>query len=86
MIGAWATINGSGIAAYDTIKGVYDASSGSTSIAARGPSTIPDNASLGAEIDTDGTDGPIALAGEWTNRVLYVRQNTGIHAEGAVRH
>jgi autotransporter-associated beta strand protein len=85
MIGAWATINGSGIAAYDTVKGVYDASSGSTSIAARGPSTIPDNASLGAEIDTDGTDGPIALAGEWTNRVLYVRQNTATAAEIATR-
>ena len=86
MIGTWATVNGSGIAAYDAVMGVYDASTnGSTSIAARGPSILPDNASLGAEIDTDGTDGPITLAGEWTNRIFYVRQNTATAAAVATR-
>jgi len=85
IIGFWAKVNGAGIAAYDAVRGVYDASGDNASIAARGPSTIPDDAARGAEIDTDGTEGPIALAGERTNRVVYVRQNTATAAEIAMR-
>jgi autotransporter-associated beta strand protein len=85
IIGAWATITGPASPPTTAVKGIYVASDDNVSIAARGPSVISDDASLGAEIDTDGTDGPITLAGEWTNRVFYVRQNTATAAEIATR-
>ena len=85
LIGQWATVNGGGLAAYDPAKGVYDAEGDFASIAARGPSVIADNAAIGAEIDTDGTNGPITLEGAWTNSTLFVRQNTSTAAEIATR-
>jgi hypothetical protein len=68
------------------VNGLHLTSTSTASIAARGPdSVIPDNAALGAEIDSDGTDGAITLAGAWTNSILYVRQNTATPAVIATR-
>ena len=86
LVGSWITINGQGMVAYDAVNGLHLTSTSTASIAARGPdSVIPDNAALGAEIDSDGTDGAITLAGAWTNSILYVRQNTATPAVIATR-
>jgi autotransporter-associated beta strand protein len=81
LIGSWATINGGGLAAYDPVKGVYDAAAGAASIAARGPSEIPDDSSKGAEINDDGVSGAITLQGATTTSTQFVRQNNTNAAE-----
>ena len=86
LFGAWATINGSSLAAYDSVKGVYAADTALTGIAARGPdSVISDNAAAGALINVPGTSGPITLAGAWTNSTLLVQQSTATDAIVALR-
>ena len=86
LFGAWATINGTSLAAYDSVKGVYAADTALTGIAARGPfSVIPDNAASGALINSTGTSGPITLAGAWTNSTLLVQQSTATDAIVALR-
>lgn len=82
LIGSWITINGQGMVAYDAVNGLHVSSgAATTSIAARGPnSVIPDDAALGAEIDSDGTVGAITLAGAQANSIRYIRQNTATPA------
>lgn len=81
LIGSWATINGGGLAAYDSVRGVYDAAAGAASIAARGPSEIPDDSTKGAEINDDGVSGAITLQGATTTSTQFVRQNNTNAAE-----
>ena len=60
LIGTWATINGTGYACYDSVKGVTAISA---DIAARGPdSTIVSNATSVVRISTPGTAGNIELS------------------------
>ncbi len=83
LLGSWATINGSGVVAYSSARGVYALSGVVTAdIAARGPgSVITNNASVIARITSFGDSGPITLEGEWTNSILQLQQNV---ATGAV--
>ena len=79
LMGAWATVNGTSYAAYDTNLGVYAFTTGFSDIAAEGglpESVIPDNGSLLARINLAGVSGPITLQGEWTNSIGQVLQNT----------
>ena len=86
-LGAWATVNGTNAAAYSSTRGIYGTAITATDIAARGPSSvIPDDASTAVRINLDGTSGPITLAGDWTNRVLSVLQNTATDATVATRN
>jgi hypothetical protein len=63
LIGPWATVNGSALAAYDSALGVYAAGDASyTDISARDPSTIPASSLANIRINSDETSGPIALA------------------------
>jgi len=58
-IGPWATVNGTALAKYDPVRGVY---AEPLDIAAHGPdSVIPDNPVLDVRIATDGVSGPITL-------------------------
>ena len=86
-IGAWATVNGTNIAAYSSTLGVYAfGSSGSdvvTNLAARGEvpnSVVPDNANAFAQITEAGVSGPITLEGIWTNRIFMVQQSQSVAA------
>ena len=81
IIGTWATVNGSAPAAYSSTLGVYAGSE--VSIAARGPSVIPDEASTVARITSDGTSGPITLAGDPVSHIGVLLQETGTAAEVA---
>ena len=81
LMGTWATVNGTSYAAYDSVNGVYAATTTSSNIAARGPdSVIPDNASEVVHITTPGTSGPITLAGATENSVFVLQQDTGTGA------
>ncbi len=82
LIGPWATVNGSALAAYSSTLGVYPAAAAAyTDIAARGPSsTIPDSGSSSAiRINSDGVSGPIALAAA-TTTIGSLQQNTAVDA------
>ena len=86
-IGAWATVNGTNLAAYSSTLGVYAfGSSGSdivTNLAARGNvpnSVVPDNATALAQITEPGDFGPITLEGAWTNRIFMVQQSQAVAA------
>ena len=81
-IGPWATVNGTALAMYDATRGVYAAPDAAyTNIAARGPdSVIPDDPALNVRISTDGTNGPIALAGESGASVFTLTQLTATPA------
>jgi autotransporter-associated beta strand protein len=78
LIGLWATINTTNYAAYDTTLGVIVAGSGVsfTNILAKGPSIIPDDPTLNAWINEEGTEGGISLAAAVTNRIKSLVQNT----------
>jgi autotransporter-associated beta strand protein len=77
LIGLWATCNSTNFAAYDSSLGVVAAGdSAFTNLAAKGPATIPNNASLSAQIVSEGTDGPIALAGTTTSNLKALLQNS----------
>lgn len=88
LIGPWATVNGTSLAAYDSVKGVYAASTAPASdIAARGPdSVITNDATAIARINLPGDTGPITLAGDFTNSILQVLQNTTTNAVVALRN
>ena len=88
LIGPWATVNGTSLAAYDSVKGVYAASAAPVSdIAAKGPdSVIPNDATGIARINLPGDTGPITLAGDFTNSILQVLQNTPTNAVVALRN
>ena len=88
LIGPWATINGTSLAAYDSVKGVYAANTAPVSdIAARGPdSVITNDATAIARINLPGDTGPITLAGDFTNSILQVLQNTTTNAVVALRN
>jgi autotransporter-associated beta strand protein len=77
---AWATVNGQP-AAYSASLGVYALSSAPTptGLPARGPSPLPDAPALPAVIDSDGTEGPIALAAALT-RAASITQDTATPA------
>ncbi len=86
-IGAWATVNGTNLAAYSSTLGVYAfGASGSdvvTNLAARGNvpnSVVPDNANAFAQITEPGDSGPITLEGIWTNRIFMVQQSQPVAA------
>ncbi len=89
LIGPWATVNGSSLAAYSSVRGVYAAGdAGFTDFAARGPdpdSVLPDDAAVFARINLPGTSGPMTLAGVWSNSVRMIQQNTAIDATVATR-
>ena len=74
VIGLWATINGSALAAYNSTRGVYAMTS--ASISARGPSVLPDDASANVSITSAGTSGPITLAGDPISHVGMLQQAT----------
>jgi autotransporter-associated beta strand protein len=78
FIGFWATINTTNYAAYDSNLGVIVAGSGVTftNILAKGPSIIPDDPTLNAWINEEGTGGGITLAAAYTNRIKSLVQNT----------
>ena len=82
LIGAWATVNGTNLAAYSSTLGVYAAGavgSDFTDIAARGPSMITDAPASNVRINSDGTDGPIELDVPVT-RIKSLLQNTATAA------
>ena len=81
LIGAWATCNGSQLAAYDSVLGVIPASGGVyTDVAARGPgSVITNNASSNVRINSSGTSGSIALS-DSTTVISALLQNTATDA------
>ncbi len=86
LIGSWATVNGTGVAAYDSTKGVYALGVTYTDIKAEGPaSVIPDSAAAFARINLPGEFGPITLAGDWTNSINLVLQNTPTNSTVATR-
>ena len=79
MIGPWATINGTNLAFYSSVNGVYAGTVTETGVAARGndpAAVIPNNETVSAVINQAGVSGPITLEALWTNRVLEVRQET----------
>jgi len=88
LIGPWATVNGTGLAAYDSVRGVYDMNTAFVSdIAAKGPdSVITNDATAIARINLPGDTGPITLAGDFTNSILQVLQNTTTNAVVALRN
>lgn len=80
-IGSWATVNGSQFAGYTSTGGVYEISFTTTGIAARGPSSvIPNDANADVHITTDGTSGPITLAGSPTNTIFSLQQDDAVAA------
>ena len=74
VIGPWATVNGSALAAYNGTRGVY-AMTGAE-ISARGPSVLPDDASANVSITSAGTIGPITVAGDPVSHVVMLQQAT----------
>jgi autotransporter-associated beta strand protein len=88
LIGPWATVNGTGLAAYDSVRGVYDMNTAFVSdIAAKGPdSVITNDATVIARINLPGDTGPITLAGDFTNSILQVVQNTTTNAVVSMRY
>ena len=84
-LGAWATVNGTNLAAYSAALGVHAAGSGDTNyfeLAAHGPdSVISNSATAFARITAPGDYGPITLAGAWTNSILSVQQSQTVDAE-----
>ena len=78
LMGLWATINTTNYAAYDSSLGVIVAGSGVsiTNILAKGRSIIPDDPTLNAWINAEGTGGGITLAAAVTNRIKTLLQNT----------
>lgn len=82
LIGPWATVNGTNLAAYSSTLGVYAAGDAAFAcIAARGPgSVIPDDAGVSARISQPGTNGPITLAGDWVDSVRLLQQDTAVAA------
>ena len=81
LIGLWATVNGTDLAAYDAIQGVFPApESVFTNIAAWGPSIIPNAPALNARITVQGVSGQIDLEGTQTNSIYTLQQNTGFSA------
>lgn len=89
LIGPWATINGSALAAYSSMRGVYAADdSVYTDYAARGPdadSVIANDATVNARINLLGTSGPMTLAGGLSNSVRLILQNAATNAVVAMR-
>ncbi len=82
LIGPWATVNGTNLAAYSSELGVYaagDVVSDFTDIAARGPSTISDAPASNVRISSAGTSGPIEL-GTTVTRIKSLLQNTATAA------
>ena len=82
LIGPWATVNGSSLAAYSITLGVYPAAATAyTDIAARGPSsTIPNSGAAAAvRINSAGVSGAIALA-QTTTTIGSLHQNTATAA------
>jgi len=80
LIGPWATVNGTALAAYSSTLGVYAAGEASyTDIAARGPSTIQDGATSQVRINSEGEAGPITL-GATTTTIGSLTQNTATEA------
>ncbi len=77
LIGSWATVNGTNLAAYSSSLGVYAASDTAfADIAARGPSsTIASNATSAVRINSDGVSGAIELS-DTVTRIGSLRQNT----------
>ena len=79
-IGSWATVNGTNLAAYSSVNGVYADATAFTDIAARGPdSTIVSNDASNVRISLPGDAGPIQLDSEVT-RVASLSQNTATPA------
>lgn len=76
LIGFWATYNGSGFAAYDPALGVVPASDANfTDLTAKGPAAISDDATLNARINSEGSEGPLALAGGAVSSAKSLLQN-----------
>jgi autotransporter-associated beta strand protein len=77
FIGLWATYNTTNLAAYDVTMGIIPASATAfTNLTAKGPSIIPDNQTLNARINEEGTSGGISLEGAKTNKINSLLQNT----------
>mgnify|MGYP000999978382 CR=1 FL=1 len=78
IIGVWATVNGTDLAAYDSALGVVPAallSGGYKDIAARGYSVITNSPGATVRIATDGVSGPIVLSDD-TTEIETLMQNT----------
>ena len=77
LIGFWATINSTNLAAYDATLGVIPANDAAyTNLYAKGPSIIPNDATLSARINELGTEGGIGLEGAVFNSINTLMQNT----------
>jgi len=75
LLGAWATVNGSALAAYSSTRGVYAGDSASyADIAARGD-TIVSNAASNVRITTEGTSGHNELS-DATTVIQSLAQNS----------
>lgn len=83
LIGFWTAYNGGAPAMYDVAKGVYgDASATVRTIAARGPgSVVPSDAFAAVRIDTEGTNGPVALEGASYNPTFTLLQTTAVDSQ-----
>ncbi len=81
LIGPWATVNGTNLAAYSTTLGVYASPEPAYNqeISALGPSTIASNATDNVRISSQGTSGPIELGAPIT-RVASLTQKTAYDA------
>ncbi len=80
LIGPWATVNGTNLAAYSAANGVYAADDAAvfTDIAAYGDTIVSNDASY-VRVNTFGTSGPITLGSDVT-RVTALAQNTAYAA------
>ncbi len=77
LLGLWATYNATNFAAYDNTLGVVAAGDSLfTDLAAKGPSAIPNDPALNARINSEGTAGPVALAGAPSSSIKSLLQNT----------
>jgi len=84
LLGTWATVNGTNLAAYSAALGVHAAGLADANyaeLAARGPnSVITNSATALARITTPGVNGSITLQGDWTNSTLTVQQSQSVPA------
>ena len=77
MIGPWALYNGTNLASYTVAQGVIGAGdSAFADLSAKGPSVLPNDAAAFARINTEGTEGGIALTAETENSLRSLMQAT----------
>ncbi|NLG00205.1 MAG: hypothetical protein GX565_08650 [Lentisphaerae bacterium] len=82
VIGTWALYNGNTLASYTTERGVIAADDSIYSdLSAKGPSVLPNDGTVLARINSEGTEGGISLAGETANSLGALFQATAWEAK-----